>query len=276
MSTVVHTDPVTGETHTHAPSSAKIVALGAVTLAGGTFIIDRDGQIEAGQETEFGVEQVAGETVAPTAAWLVKDDGTQMCEKVKAMAHDGHCHFNVLPLNPVKRKPVKFVLQVGEEEALVDYHAGAAPSKDGILSVFKASDAPEWRGYLELKLHGDAGDLELWLYTSAGHQTAWSGHTGKPVPFDVPMDTVIKLTFQSHKGKAIELHVRNGDTNEDEEGIFNVRDSGTNYFIFPGESGQDPEWLKGEEWRGLVTVAFEANGKSFLCDPFVLVPHEVL
>ena len=56
----------------------------------------------------------------------------------------------------------------------------------------------------------------------------------------------------------------------------NMRETGTNYFIFPGESGQDPEWLKGEDWRGIVTVAFEVEGKSFGCDPFVLVPHEAL
>ena len=31
-----------------------------------------------------------------------------------------------------------------------------------------------------------------------------------------------------------------------------------------------------EKWRGVVAVAFEAEGKSFACDPFVLVPHEAL
>ena len=55
-----------------------------------------------------------------------------------------------------------------------------------------------------------------------------------------------------------------------------MRDGGTNYFIFPGESGADQEWLKGEKWRGVATVAFEADGKSYACDPFVLVPHEAL
>ena len=50
----------------------------------------------------------------------------------------------------------------------------------------------------------------------------------------------------------------------------------TNYFIFPGESGQDPEWLKGEKWRGLVSATFSANGKAYSTDPFVLVPHEAL
>ena len=67
---------------------------------------------------------------------------------------------------------------------------------------------------------------------------------------------------------------------EDEDGNPNMREGGvTNYFIFPGESGQDPAWLIGEtvtSWRGLVSVAFEVAGKSFMADPFVLVPHEAL
>ena len=97
------------------------------------------------------------------------------------------------------------------------------------------------------------------------------------VPFDVPKETKVQLSFPSHGGKTIELTVRNADQNEDEEGVPNMRDGGkTNYFIFPGESGQDPEWLKGEDWRGTVKVAFDADGKTYACDPFVLVPHEAL
>lgn len=50
------------------------------------------------------------------------------------------------------------MLQVGEEEAFVGFARGASPCNDGILSVFKKADAPDWRGFLELKQHGDAGD----------------------------------------------------------------------------------------------------------------------
>lgn len=245
-----------------------------MTLGGATFMIDRDGQIEAGKTTEFGIGHVGKSAVVPTAAWLANPDGSKLCEPVKGEGHDDHWHFNVCSMYPVKRS--QFVLQVGEEEAVVDFFRGAAPTNDGILSVFKVADAPEWRGFLELKQHGDAGDLELWLYTSAGNHTAWQSHTGKAVPFDVPKETVLLLTFPSHEGRTIKLSVRNGDKNEDEDGKPNMRDTGTNYFIFPGESGQDSKWLKGEEWRGIVTVAFEVGSKSFSCDPFVLVPHEML
>ena len=272
---VVHTN-ADGTTHTHGPTSAKIVALGTVTLAGATFMIDRDGQIEAGKTTEFGVEHIGGAAVEPTAAWIANPDGKKLCEPVKAEVHDNHCHMNVMPLYPVKK--AAFVLQVGDEEAVVDVARGASPCNDGILSVFHAVDDPSTRMFLELKLHGDAGDLELWLYKSAGEQTSWQSSTGKRDvrPFDVPKETKITIAFQSHEGKAVELAIRNGDQNEDEEGVANMREAGTNYFIFPGDSGQDPEWLKGEDWRGIAKITFEVDGKSYGCDPFVLVPHEVL
>ena len=177
---------------------------------------------------------------------------------------------------PVKKS--KFVLQVGQEEVVVDYARGAQPINGGLLSVVKAAHAPDWRGFLELKLHGDAGDLELWLYDKFPVSN-WSAKGGKPTPFDVPKETVMTLTFPSHQGKTITMSIRNGDQNEDEEGTPNMRDGRTNYFIFPGESGQDPAWLIGEtvtSWRGLVTVSFEVDGKAYVADPFVLVPHDAL
>ena len=100
------------------------------------------------------------------------------------------------------------MLQVGEEKAVVDFARGAQPCQDGILSVFKAAHDPAFRGFLELKLHGDAGDLELFLYTSAGEQSWGVSSTGKTTPFDVPKETVVRLTFPSHGGKTIELRVR--------------------------------------------------------------------
>jgi len=157
----------------------------------------------------------------PTGAWIANPDGTKLCEPVAGDGHDtgdgpGHWHFNVQPLHPVKKS--HFVLQVGEEEAILDVARGAAPYQDGILSVFKVAGAAERCGFLELKLHGDAGDLELYLYKSAGVHTGWQSHTGKSEPFDVPKDTTIRLTFPSHPGKSVELRVRNGDKNEDEDG----------------------------------------------------------
>lgn len=261
--------------HTHGPTGAKIVGLGTVSLGGATFMIDRDGQVEAGGETEFGVEHVGGADVVPSGAWIANPDGKKLCEPVTSVEHvpepgvPPHWHFNVTPLYPVKKS--KFVLQVGDEEAVVDFAPGAAPCNSGILSRTPF-------GFLELTLHGDAGDLELRLFKSSGMRTAWRSHTGKPLPFDIPAASVVRISFPSHEGKTVELRVRNNDQNEDEEGVPNMRDGAmTNYFIFPGESGQNPEWLVGLEWRGTPVVAFEdAEGNTIECDPFVLVPHEAL
>lgn len=267
-----------GHSHAHADGTApaKIVALGTVTVGGATFTIDREGQVECGKTTEFGVEIVGGNSaVVPSAAWIANPDGEQVCDPTPGDGHDKHWHFNLEPMMPVKKSKT-FVLKVGEEEAAIDYAPGAAPRNDGILSVLKAAHAPDWRGYLELKQHGDAGDLELWLYASAGRRTAWQASTSDTTPFDVPAKTVMRLTFPSHEGKTVEMRVRNEDKNEDEDGTPNMRDGGTNYFIFPGESGQDPAWLANEEFRGIVSVAFEVDGKPYACDPFVLVPHEKL
>lgn len=270
------TDHGHGHSHSHEPGQepAAIVALGTVTLGGATFAIDRDGQVESGKVTEFGVEHIGGAAVKPSAGWLANPDGTEVADKVTAEDHNQHWHFNVEPLMPVKRS--KFVLKVGDEEAAIDWCRGAKPRNEGILSVFKAAHDPEFRAFLELKLHGDAGDLELFLYERTGDADAFGRTSGPPTPFDIPKETVVRLTFPSHEGKTVELRVRNMDKNEDEEGVAMMRGGGTNYFIFPGESGADPAWLMGEKWRGLVSVAFEADGKAYAADPFVLVPHEAL
>ena len=265
-----------GHSHDHADGhKSEVVAIGTITLGGATFAIDREGQIESGKTTTFGVERIAGPAdVVPSAGWLANPDGTKVCEPVSGEGHLQHWHFTMTPLYPVKKS--SFVLKVGEEEATIDYARGAEPCNDGILTVLKAAHDPAWRGYLELKLHGDAGDLELFLYAHFTEMSFAKTKGGKPAPFDVPKETVAHLTFPSHEGKSVELRVRNDDKNEDEDGTPNMRPGGTNYFIFPGETGADPEWIKGEEFRGVVTVAFEADGKSYLTDPFILVPHEKL
>ena len=162
-----------------------------------------------------------------------------------------HVHFKVTPLMPVKRS--SFVLHVGDEEAAIDFARGAAPCKEGILTVLKAAHAPEWRGYLELKLHGDAGDLELWLYGGFALSNSLTAlYGGKPLPFDVPKETVIRLTFPSHPGKAVEMRVRNADKNEDEQGTPNMR-GGTHTNFFSSSPGRAAPTRSGSSARSRAT-----------------------
>ena len=250
--------------HEHGDHSSEVVALGTVQLQGSTFAVDREGECEPGKPCTFGVEAVGAARSAPADAWVESAAGDAVCERVVGDGHDQHQHFTVSPA-PGAAAPARFALRLGDETARIALAAGAAPRHDGILTPLRRGG--EAVGVAELKLHDDAGDLELWLSGAAG---------GGAEPLDVPASTVVTLAFPSHGGRTVELRVRNAEQNEDEDGVPNMREGKTCYFIFPGETGADPEWLKGESWRGVVQVAFASEGAAFACDPFVLVPHSVL
>lgn len=148
--------------------------------------------------------------------------------------------------------------------AEADAAAAGKASKQltGVLALLKAafpkeltsgSQAPRWVGgphggrlaalldasgqpaaWAEVKLHDDKGDIELWL-ASDPRMTQ---------PHDLPLETSPTLAFPQ-PNKTITLQVRDTTTNPDEEAHPNIRNGRTNYFIFPGKSGQDPAWLKG-------------------------------
>ncbi|KAH8064207.1 hypothetical protein JL721_8350 [Aureococcus anophagefferens] len=108
------------------------------------------------------------------------------------------------------------------------------------------------------------GGGELWLTDLKGG------------PLDVPHSAFVALKCAS-LGRAVKLGIRNLDSNEDEDGVPNMRDGETNYFIFPAVPGTDASWLKGTEWRAAVEVRISAgDGASLEAKPFILVPHSVL
>ena len=61
--------------------------------------------------------------------------------------------------------------------------------------------------------------------------------------------------------------------NEGEDGLPNVRDGKTNYFIFPGETGADASWLQGKDFKAKVKVSFEHAGRAISSEAFELIPH---
>jgi len=137
-----------------------------------------------------------------------------------------------------------------------DHDAGGG---DGVVARFTQGD--EQAGYLRLKLHDDKGDLELWLARDAEFAQ----------PFDLPLDATVTVTFTDNR--AVTLRVRNTETNEDEDGTPTVREGKTNYFIFPGTTGEDAAWLKGADFLATVKVSYTVDGKDFRTSPFVLRPH---
>jgi len=250
-----HAHHAHGEGHGHA---GGITGLGNLTLGGEKFMVDREGQIVKGTETTFGVERVGPGMATGFKAWMQDSEGAQVCDPVEGEGHDDHFHFTVTP----KSDAATFVLGCGDKVSTLSVQPGAFPVQGGIQSVLENSDG-ETVGFIELKLHDDAGDLELWICKD-GAMTE---------PLDFPANTTITVTCPTYENKSAQLAVRNEDQNEDEEGNPTMRDGKTNYFIFPGESDQDPEWLIGDKFRSTTTVTFTSEGKTYNAPAFVLVPH---
>lgn len=137
---------------------------------------------------------------------------------------------------------------------------GHGPHDGELAHLHDASDNEV--GRIELKLHDDKGDLELWLTQDA---------EGKR-PLDLPLDAIVHVTFAA-PDRSVELRVRNTEQNEDEDGTATVRDGKTNYFIFPGASGSDASWLVGADFHAQVTIHFERGGTPHQTGSFLLVPH---
>jgi hypothetical protein len=133
---------------------------------------------------------------------------------------------------------------------------------DGMVATLRNADGAAV-GFVELKLHDDKGDLELWI----------AKDPEMTQPIDIPAKSEIEVTFLDLKDKAATLRVRNHDQNEDEDGQPNLRDGLTNYFIFPGDSGQDPSWLMGKDFASNVELSFDWNGQTYKSNEFKLVPH---
>ncbi|MEM7392276.1 MAG: cobaltochelatase subunit CobN, partial [Verrucomicrobiota bacterium] len=142
-----------------------------------------------------------------------------------------------------------------------DHHHGDEDHgpNDGQMAVFYTENGLKV-GQIELKLHDDKGDLELWL-------------SGKGGFFDLPATASPKVVFVDREGKTVDLYVRNTERNEDEEDRPNMRGRNTNYFIFPGRTGEDASWLMGADFAASVKVTFSAAGQTFATEPFKLVPH---
>ena len=132
---------------------------------------------------------------------------------------------------------------------------------DGVVVPFRSG--PSQAGFLELKLHDDKGDLELWLTKDKAGDS----------PFDLPLDSMVTVSFPQLGGKAVELKIRNDKQNEDEDGKGNIRNNKTNYFIFPGDTKADASFLVGKGFVAEVVISFASDGVTYSTAPFKLSPH---
>ena len=241
--------------------------LGNVTLAGTRLRIQRMDAIQEGTAVGFAVLADSTKEAPPIRVQLLSSDGTPVSDLVRVPLRDGAGHAHLTP-KAGQPRPARLRVQVGEEEGArenaslelegqaVDLHAG---HNHGIVARITDGGISGW---LELKLHDDKGDLELWLYRDLK----------KKIPFDLPLDTAILAEFPE-MGRTFTLSVRNREKNEDEAGQSNVREGKTNYFIFPGDSGQDPALLVGRSFSSMVKIKFDTGGVTWATAPFWLVPH---
>lgn len=263
-----------------APAAASdhagaVVDLGAVTLAGHEFSVRRLGDVVPGKEGAFEValsKAPAGATVETVNvyAWVESADGNQASAPSKGSPEKGRLHVHVTPRadsKDLKRVVLRLRAAGGVDERAslpLDGHGhehGATPH-EGVVAVLNGPDGKPV-GHVELKLHDDKGDLELWIARDPSMKE----------PFDLPLDAAIRVVFADHKDRAVDLRARNKDRNEDEEGTPNARAGRTNYFIFPGDTGGDAAWLMGATFSSIVRLSFTLDGKSYASEEFMLVPH---
>lgn len=148
----------------------------------------------------------------------------------------------------------------------VEEPAEAAPAEtplvggpNGGYSFRLVDPAGEGIGTVEIKLHDDKGDLEVWLNKG-----------GKP--WDLALDSQLTVAFPDLEKKVM-LAVRDQETNADENGESMIREGRTNYFIFPGDTGEDASWLQGHHFAETAVLTFKAGGAEARTEPVVLKPH---
>ncbi len=248
----------------------EAVELGQVEILGHSFAVTRLGDVVAGQEAAFRVTLASGPAGAQLARlslflWLENEEGKSLNAAAKGSVERDGLHFHATPRKDAGL-PNAVVLRLrangGDDRSKLPLdghgHVHEETPHHGIMAALAGG-----AGHLELKLHDDKGDLELWLTKdSVGEQ-----------PLDLPMSTVIRVTLIDKDNRTVELRIRNGDRNEDEDDVANIRDGKTNYFIFPGATGADATWLQGKTFNSLTVVELKIDGKTVRSEEFSLAPH---
>lgn len=155
----------------------------------------------------------------------------------------------ILGLHPVIAKLI-------EAAGMPHIHANEGPNGGFLFPVFDVDG--KQNATVEIKLHDDAGDLEVWLKKG--------GYDGEALL--LPTATILTLDFPA-LDRNVTLAVKDHERNEDESGNSTVVEAKTNYFVFPGETGVDATWLIGADFAAKVELSF-TNATT---GSFVLRPH---
>lgn len=243
------------------------VELGSLTLAGGAFSVLRFGDIEPNKEIAFEVIPPTDRGDVNAYLWLESKAGAQVCTTVKGSPEGDRLHFHLMP-DVDDEPPFRVVLRIrsseGDERGSLPLDGHGHEHVEGPHSGVPAKMVgPGGTRHLELKLHDDKGDLELWLAEDPLYQQ----------PFDLPVDATIEVEFIDFDGRKLALRPRNTVENEDEDGAGNMREGKTNYFIFPSREGVDASWLQGLSFQSIVIVTISDGTQRLTSEEFVLKPH---
>lgn len=257
-------------------------ALGRATIAGIEFDVSALGAIPAGSDAAVAVKVVnapAGKDWRTLNVYLWVEDaaGKKLSPPEKGRVEDGRLHGHASIPAQTTEVPAKVVIRVrdGDTDArgfVPLKTAGAAEAKpghthektahDGVMTRLRTAAGAD-AGWIEVKLHDDKGDLELWMTTDK---------SGK-VALDLPADATITTTFVDHARRVVKFAPRDTDQNPGEDGKPNMRDGKTNYFIFPGKTGADSAWLIGKSFQSIAFVEVEAGGQKMRSEELVIRPH---
>lgn len=119
----------------------------------------------------------------------------------------------------------------------------------GLITPFHGEGLSGWA---ELKLHAGAGVIECWLARDRKLQN----------PYDLPLDTTLRLEYIVRGGSLL-FKVRDVEQNLSLDGLPNIRDGATNYFLTQGAK------------EGNVVISFTLGGRGVRSGFFYLLPaHE--
>ena len=186
----------------------------------------------------------------PEEVGLILSDLKNLVSELGAQNLDDSSLENlILGLHPVIAKLI-------EAAGMPHIHANEGPNGGFLFPVFDVDG--KQNATVEIKLHDDAGDLEVWLKKG--------GYDGEALL--LPTATILTLDFPA-LDRNVTLAVKDHERNEDESGNSTVVDAKTNYFVFPGETGVDATWLMGADFAAKVELSF-TNATT---GSFVLRPH---
>ncbi|MBT9556335.1 MAG: hypothetical protein IV100_09915 [Myxococcales bacterium] len=259
-------------------------SIGRASVGGWDFELTLIGTLAAGKESAIEARAVTipegrDWKSAGVYVWVEDAAGNSLTAPSKAVVENGQLHFHAaVPAGAAtaaqvvvrvredgkdERTKVPVTPKAATDAAKAPAHSHEKTPHDGIIVAWKSGGTPSLSGFAEVKLHDDKGDVEVWL----GKDRAFKE------PLRLPVESRLNLTLVDLSGRKLTLAPRDLAENKDESGVAHLVGGQTDYFIFPGTTGDDATALIGKTFSSVAALSFEAAGQKATSDEFVLQPH---